>query len=150
VCDDALPVDERAPEAAAARSRAECRMLETGPAVATTGEELAMTQERSLFGRLRSRGEEVLTQISAELMSNPRFVKAVAGALRGKERVEDLVAKAVQKMNVPTRTEFRRAVRRIEALEEELRAVKAARRPSSRRAKAGSTARRRKAPRKGG
>jgi len=43
-----------------------------------------MTIDRGLLDRLRSRGEEVLTQVSAELMSNPRFLKAMEGAMRGK------------------------------------------------------------------
>ena len=40
-----------------------------------------MTIDHGLLGRLRSRGEEVLTQVSAELMSNPRFLKAMEGAM---------------------------------------------------------------------
>lgn len=79
-----------------------------------------MTIDKDLIDRLRTRGEEMFTQVSAELMQNPRFVQAMQGALKGKERVDDLVSQALKKANIPTRTEFKRATRRIEALEDEL------------------------------
>ena len=84
-----------------------------------------MSDSQGLFDRLRARGEEVWTQLSAELMSNERFVKAVQSAARGKEKLDEAVGAALKTMNVPTRTEFKRAVTRIEALEKELAAVKA-------------------------
>ena len=103
-----------------------------------------MTVDRGLLDRLRSRGEEVLTQASAELMSNPRFLKAVEGAMRGKERVEEAVGQALKQMNVPTRTELKRALSRIETLEREVSSLKvkakarpaAPRKPVPRKAKA--------------
>jgi hypothetical protein len=79
-----------------------------------------VTAERGVFDFLRSRGEEFLTQISNELLSNPRFLKAMQAAMRGKEWVDDAVAQALRTMNVPTRTEFKRAVARIDTLEREL------------------------------
>ena len=79
-----------------------------------------MTIDKDLIDRLKSRGEEMLTQVSAELMQNPRFVQAMQGAMKGKERVDDVVRQALRKANIPTRTEFKRAVARIESLEEEL------------------------------
>ena len=90
-----------------------------------------MTMEHGLLDRLRSRGEEVLTQVSAELMSNPRFLKAMEGAMRGKERLEDAVGQALKQMNVPTRTELKRALSRIETLEREVAALKAKSRPAA-------------------
>jgi polyhydroxyalkanoate synthesis regulator phasin len=103
-----------------------------------------MTIEHGLLDRLRSRGEEVLTQVSAELMSNPRFLKAMEGAMRGKERLEDAVGQALKQMNVPTRTELKRALSRIETLEREVAALKTkakarpavVRKPDARKAKA--------------
>jgi polyhydroxyalkanoate synthesis regulator phasin len=83
-----------------------------------------MTIDHGLLGRLRSRGEEVLTQVSAELMSNPRFLKAMEGALRGKERFEETVGQALKQMNVPTRSELKRALSRIETLEREVATLK--------------------------
>jgi polyhydroxyalkanoate synthesis regulator phasin len=76
--------------------------------------------DRDFLRKLRSRGEEVLTQISAELMSNPRFVKAMEGAIRGREKLEQAAAGALREMNVPTRNDLRRANSRIEALERDL------------------------------
>ena len=84
-----------------------------------------MTVDRGLLDRLRSRGEEVLTQVSGELMSNPRFLKAMEGAMRGREKIEEAVGQALKQMNVPTRSELKRAVSRIETLEREVAALKA-------------------------
>jgi polyhydroxyalkanoate synthesis regulator phasin len=94
--------------------------------------------DAGFLGRLRTRGEEMLTQVSAELSSNPRFMQAVAGAMRGKEKLEQAVSRALRKMNVPSRSELKRAVARIEALERELAALKA----KSRQKRKGSAARR--------
>ena len=79
-----------------------------------------MTSQRGVFDFLRARGEEFLNQVSNELMSNPRFIQAMQAAVRGKEWIDDAVARALRTMNVPTRTEFKRAVARIDALEREL------------------------------
>ena len=79
-----------------------------------------MTIDKDLIDRLKTRGEEMFTQVSAELMQNPRFMKAMEGALKGKERVDELVRQALKKANIPTRTEFKRAVARIESLEEQV------------------------------
>ena len=83
-----------------------------------------MTIDKDLIDRLKSRGEEMFTQVSAELMQNPRFMKAMEGAMKGKERVDDLVRQALKKANIPTRTEFKKAVARIESLEDELAALR--------------------------
>ena len=85
-----------------------------------------MTDE-SVFERLRARGEAVFSQVSAELMKNPAFVQAMQAAVKGKERVDEAVGQALKAMNVPTRSEFRRAQARIDALEQELGALKAER-----------------------
>lgn len=89
----------------------------------------------SVFRKLRAKGEEVFAQVSHELMANPRFTKAVEGALRGKEKLDEAAAKALKTMNVPTRTEFKKALRRIESLEAEIASLKAqaTARPAARR-----------------
>jgi hypothetical protein len=81
---------------------------------------------RSVFDRLKERGEEVLNQLSNDLMANPHFVKAMQGAVKGKEKLEEGVAQALRGMNIPTRTEFKKALSKIEALERELAVQKAA------------------------
>jgi len=79
-----------------------------------------MRIDRGLLDKIRSRGEEVLTQLSGELMSNPRFMKAIEGAIRGREKLEEAAASALKQMNVPTRSELKRASARIETLEREV------------------------------
>jgi len=79
-----------------------------------------MTIDRGLLDKIRSRGEEVLTQLSGELMANPRFMKAMEGAVKGREKLEEAAASALKQMNVPTRSELKRATARIETLEREV------------------------------
>ena len=85
-----------------------------------------MTRSRSVLERLKERGEEVLTQISNEVVSSPYFARAMEGAMKGKQKLDHAVGQALKQMNIPTRSEFKRAVSRIEQLEQELAAVKAA------------------------
>jgi polyhydroxyalkanoate synthesis regulator phasin len=80
--------------------------------------------DKTLFDRLKERGEEVLGQISGELMQNEHFMKAMQGALEGKQRFDRAVGRAMKTMNVPTRSEVKRAVSRIESLESEVAALK--------------------------
>lgn len=86
-----------------------------------------MSEDTGFLNRLRERGHEYLTQVSAELSQNPRFMQAVAGAMRGKEKLEQAVGRVLRQMNVPTRSELKRAVARIDALEKQLAARKRAR-----------------------
>jgi polyhydroxyalkanoate synthesis regulator phasin len=94
-----------------------------------------MAIDRGLLDRLRERGEEVFSQLSSELMANPRFMKAVEGAMRGREKLEEAAADALKQMNVPTRAELKRALGRIDSLEQEVQGLreqlKRARRPAS-------------------
>ena len=59
-------------------------------------------------------------------MASPHFVKAMQSAVKGKEKLEEGVAQALRGMNIPTRTEFKKALSKIEALERELAVQKAA------------------------
>ncbi len=83
-----------------------------------------MSDDRSIFDRLKERGEEVFTQVSGELMANQHFMKAMEGALRGKEFVDQAAARALKGMNVPTRSDLKKALARIEALEADVAALK--------------------------
>jgi len=103
-------------------------------------------QGKSMFDILRTKGSAVFSQVSDELMKNPAFVRALETAYQGKARLNAAVGQALKTMNVPTRSEFKRAVARIEALERELADRKreplapappaAKRRPAARRKKA--------------
>jgi polyhydroxyalkanoate synthesis regulator phasin len=84
-----------------------------------------MSDDKGLFERVREFSEEKLTQISGELMQNPHFVKAVEGAMRGKQKLDEAAARALRGMNIPTRSEFKRALSRVESLEREVEALKA-------------------------
>jgi polyhydroxyalkanoate synthesis regulator phasin len=111
-----------------------------------------VSDARSVFDRLKARGEEVFTQVSGELMKNEQFVKAMQAAMRGKERLDQAAGRALKTMNVPTRSEFKRALNRIEALEEEIRNLRARQAARPRKAAgggagAGGTARKRPARR---
>lgn len=86
--------------------------------------EYTMTIDRGFIDRIRARGEEVFSQISGELMASPRFMKAMEGAMRGREKVEEAVTVALKQMNVPTRSELKRALGRIESLEQEVVALR--------------------------
>jgi polyhydroxyalkanoate synthesis regulator phasin len=99
-----------------------------------------VSAEKNLIDRLKERGEEVFSQISGQLMANPQFVKAMEHAFRGKETMDRAVGHALKQMNVPTRTEFKKSLARIEALESELAALKeqAAARKRAPRKKAGT------------
>ena len=85
---------------------------------------MSESESRGVFERLRARGEEVFAQVSSELMNNEHFVKAMQSAMRGKEKLDQAAARALKTMNVPTRTEFKRAVQRIDVLERELAELK--------------------------
>lgn len=74
----------------------------------------------NVFAGLRAKGEELFGQITAELMSNPRFLKAMETAFKGKAKFDEAVAQAMKTANIPTRTEFKRALKRVEALERQL------------------------------
>ncbi len=79
-----------------------------------------------VFERLKAKGEEVFAQVSSELMANPRFMKAVETAFRGKARLDEAAAQALRTANIPTRTEFKRALKRVETLEAQVAELKAA------------------------
>ena len=81
--------------------------------------------ERSVFDQLKATGEELFGRVSGELMANPRFMKAMEKAWQGKQQVDKAVAQALKNMNIPTRSEFKRALARIDGLEREVAGLKA-------------------------
>ena len=114
-----------------------------------------MKEPKAMFDFLRSRGTQLISQVSNDLMENPAFLKALETAYRGKERLNGAVGQAMKTMNVPTRTEFKRAVARIDALERELQEGRrapaapdaaSATRTTPRKGRASARPRRKKAP----
>jgi polyhydroxyalkanoate synthesis regulator phasin len=102
-------------------------------------------KQKDVFDLLKKSGA-ALADVSQGLMKNPAFVAAVATAYRGKQKVNDAVGQALKTMNVPTRTEFKRAVARIEALERELADRKSEQEAATPAPKQRPAARRKKAP----
>jgi len=104
-------------------------------------------KDRTIFDELKARGEEFFTKMSAELMSNPNFTRAMQAAWWGKEKIDQAVTQALRSMRIPTRDEFDRALRRIQELEDEVDRLKLAQRGAARppgarsRASAGVSAR---------
>ena len=82
--------------------------------------------QQGMFEKLKARGEEVWNRVSNDLMQNPQFIRALQGALKGKELIDQAVSRALKTMNVPNRSEFKRALHRIEQLEQEVAALKTA------------------------
>jgi BMFP domain-containing protein YqiC len=74
----------------------------------------------SVLGQLRARGEQLFGRVSAELMANPNFMRALEAAWKGKAKLDEAVALALKRMNIPTRTEFKKALKRIDELESRL------------------------------
>jgi hypothetical protein len=101
-------------------------------------------KQSTMFGFLK-RGGAAAAQLSQSLMKNPAFVAAVATAYRGKERLDDAAAEALKKLNVPTRSEYKRLTARLEAVEREL-AERPAAAPKPAAARKRAPARRKKPP----
>lgn len=85
-----------------------------------------MREATNVFEALRAKGEEFFGAVSAELMANPRFMKAVETAWKGKARLDEAVAQALKSANIPTRTEFKSALRRLDALDARVQALESA------------------------
>jgi hypothetical protein len=98
------------------------------------------TKDKTIFDELRSRGEEFFTRMSGELMSNPNFTRAMQAAWWGKEKLDQAVAQALRGMRIPTRDEFQKVVRRLEAAEAEVERLKVAQRSAARRARGSGAA----------
>lgn len=101
-------------------------------------------KDRTIFDELKAKGEEFFTRMSGELMSNPSFTRAMQAAWWTKEKLDQAVAQALKGMRIPTREEFDRALRRIEALETEADrlklAARGAARPAARPSRSGAAA----------
>jgi hypothetical protein len=84
-----------------------------------------VTRARSIFEKLKERGEEVLSQISDEVVNSPYFHRAMEGVMKGRDQLNQAAAQALKQMNIPTRSEFKKAMSRIDSLEQELNQMKA-------------------------
>ncbi len=105
-----------------------------------------MSDDTGFLNRLRERGEEVpdagLRPSSARTRTSCRRWQ---GAMRGKEKLEEAVGRVLKQMNIPTRSEFKRAVARIERARAGARGAQGARAQGARRAASRLASRRGKA-----
>lgn len=84
-----------------------------------------MKNAKALFAFVRSRGGALMSQVSEEAQKHPDFLKALGALYLTKQQIDKAVGSALKTMNIPTRTEFKRAVARIDALERELAELRA-------------------------
>jgi len=79
-----------------------------------------MAEKESLFKRLKSKGEQRVSEITNEIFSNPRFAsalgKAIQLAIKTKGKMDKNVQTILGAMNVPTRDDYDRLAERINAL----------------------------------
>jgi polyhydroxyalkanoate synthesis regulator phasin len=78
----------------------------------------------SLFAQLKARGEEFLTDVSNNLMSNPSFIELLKKGVSAKEEIDKRVAEGLKTMNVATRKEVKALEHRIAEMESEIAAVR--------------------------
>ncbi len=78
----------------------------------------------TLFSRLRTRGEEFLTEVSNSLMANPAFLELLKKGVWAKEEIDKRVAEGLKTMNLATRREVGKLEHRVAALEAELAELK--------------------------
>lgn len=79
-----------------------------------------------LFRTLRSKGEEMVTEVSNRILANPAFMEVLKKGMVVGEAVEKQVGVALKKMNVATRKDLTKMEARIAELESELAALKSA------------------------
>ena len=79
-----------------------------------------------LFRALRSKGEELVTEVSNKILANPAFAEMLQKGMVVGEAAEKQVAGALKKMNLVTRKDLAKMEARVAALESELESLKAA------------------------
>lgn len=79
-----------------------------------------MAEKESFLKKLKQKGEKKFTEITNEILSNPRFAsalgKAIQLAMQTKGKVDKNIQAILGAMNVPTRDDYDRLVERINAL----------------------------------
>jgi polyhydroxyalkanoate synthesis regulator phasin len=79
-----------------------------------------------LFRSLRSKGEELVTEVSNRILANPAFVEVLKQGMVVGEAAEKQIGTVLKKMNVATRKDLSKMEARIAALESELAELKSA------------------------
>ena len=89
-------------------------------------------EDKTVLGKLKNKGEEVFSQISGELVSNPLFMKAMQRAMRAKKTFDKTATSAMSAMNLPTVHDIEKIVKRLEAIEARLDEIQALIKPKRR------------------
>lgn len=76
--------------------------------------------DKSVFDKIKGKGEEVVSQISSELVSNPLFMKAVEGAMDAKKKLDKTATTAMSAMNFPTTKDIHKLNKRLDAIESKM------------------------------
>jgi hypothetical protein len=87
---------------------------------ATPGEAMLL-RENTLFKKMIATGEERVSKVASQLLSNERFMgalqKAVSAAMEAKGTVERAAQTALGAMNIPTAGDVKKLEGKIEELE---------------------------------
>jgi hypothetical protein len=90
-------------------------------ALITAGQEKFMLRENPMFKKMIATGEERMSKIAAQLLSNEKFMgtlqKAVAAALDVKATATMAAQTALGAMNIPTAADVHKLESKIEELE---------------------------------
>jgi uncharacterized Ntn-hydrolase superfamily protein len=74
-------------------------------------------------GGIRSRGEEVISELAQSLLENPLFSQALGKALGAGERAAGAQRAALNALDVPSAGDLQRLSRRVRALSDRLEAL---------------------------
>jgi len=79
-----------------------------------------MAEKDSLFKKLKDKGEQKITEMTNEILNNPRFAsalgKAIQTAMETKGKIDKNMQTVLGAMNVPTRDDYDRIAERINAI----------------------------------
>lgn len=82
---------------------------------------MATPDDRGLFQRILSMGEQRLNRLAEELLSNPRFAevmgKALQTAMETKGRVDRNMQSVLSLLNLPSKADYRKLSTKVEALQ---------------------------------
>ena len=96
--------------------RAECGEGSVADETQNDGEAEAETTVRSLLGRLKDSGEQVVNELSQQLLENPTFLAALRRSVEAKERVARTISGTMDFVNLPSKNDVAAVMDAIEHL----------------------------------
>ncbi len=82
----------------------------------TQNEAEAETTVRSLLGRLKDSGEQVINELSQQLLENPTFLAALRRSIEAKDRVGRTISGTMDFVNLPSKNDMAAIMEAIEHL----------------------------------